>query len=56
MVGLEPYGARYRFEKLYTALGDRLMVGQQPLELFIGVRIPVPERSVRCGFPATNFL
>ena len=26
-----------------TYLGDRLMVGQQTLDLFIGVRIPVPQ-------------
>ena len=30
----------YLFSKLF---GDRLMVGQQVLVLFIGVRVPVPE-------------
>ncbi len=28
-----------------VSIGDRLMVGQQPLKLRIGVRIPVPEPS-----------
>ena len=33
----------YLFSKLF---GDRLMVGQQVLVLFIGVRVPVPEQSI----------
>ena len=26
-----------------ACLGDRLMVGQQPLKLYVGVRVPIPE-------------
>lgn len=36
---------RVPYNVLGVSIGDRLMVGQQPLKLRIGVRIPVPEPS-----------
>ena len=33
------------YTKIRIYMGDRLMVGQQTLDLFIGVRIPVPQHN-----------